>query len=482
MNKKVNVWKWEDNQWVFKSITPKIIIPESNILVGKQIEQLKVTEQNKSVYNSASETQHRNDLRYGKKENDPLSMELRTLAGDIPNHTDLQADPLTGECTGGNTTFTVANQIWNDKNIPVEKRKIAVKYSPYTFEGAPLDEILKVLVRLNTVGKRDEDSVAALYDRTIPIIITGIKKYGMYNHKTKEWKHYLQDFIDSYRKEVLSITKINMLWKVYLLPETQAKKHLLEDIKDFSWKDLKDALEKIERLSNKKLINSDRPDFLKIIREDSNLKLKIKKSFFESIKKIKKMFSYDMNGETIKINHPLYGLKKSSISTMMSHLFMFELCKVWNSLGIDMYHCTSEAAIDTKSEKEKVIPDLKFTYLTDQAQKINSNFEDVTQEVKFSMNDYPMSSTCLYYGGPGLKFMNPTFYWCATASDDLSKALLFFGELDKHDILSSNTFTLNSIIKRRLRRNGDNHFELVAGNLDYNKTKGTYKFDGEEVK
>ena len=52
-----------------------------------------------------------------------------------------------------------------------------------------------------------------------------------------------------------------------------------------------------------------------------------------------------MNGETIKINHPLYGLKKSSISTMMSHLFMFELCKVWNSLGIDMYHCTSEASI-----------------------------------------------------------------------------------------------------------------------------------------
>lgn len=479
MKKQTSVYMWENNQWVSKNVTPLIFIPESNILIGKQIDQLKVTKQNKSVYNSATEVQHRKDLRYGKKENDPLSMELRTLLGIVPNHTDLQVDPLTGECAGGNTTLTVAQQIWNDKNIPVEKRKISAKYAPYSFKGAPVDEILKVLIRLNTVGKRDEDSVSALYDRTIPIIINGINKFSYYDFRKKEWKDYLQDFIDSYREEVLSITKINMLWKVYSLPETQVKKDLLEDIKDFSWKDLKDTLEKIERVSNKKLINPDRPNFLKIVRETPDLKTNIKKVFFKSIKDVTQMFSYDLNDKTIGITHPLYGLKKSSISTILSHKFMFELCRIWNQLGIDTYACTAEAAIDTKSEKEKVIPDLKFTNLTEQSQKLNPNYEDVTQEVKFSMNNNPMSVTCLYYGGPGLRFMNPTYYWCASASEDLSKALLFFGELDKNDISSNNTFTLNSIIKKRLM---DNKFELVAGTLNFNKSKRTYNFKGEEVK
>ena len=117
--------------------------------------------------------------------------------------------------------------------------------------------------------------------------------------------------------------------------------------------------------------------------------------------------------------------------------------------------------------------------MTDQAKNINPNFEDVTQEVKFSMSDYPMSSTCLYYGGPGLKFMNDTFYYCATVSNDLKKGLLFFTELDKFDISARNTFTLNNIVKRRL---WDNDFEFIAGNFNFDKKSRRYKFEGEEVK
>ena len=286
--KKINVFVWKDDQWVSQSIVPKIFIPESNILSGKQIEQLKVTKQNESIYNSPTEIEHRNDLRYGKKDNDPLSMELRTLNDDIPNHTDLQIDPLTGECAGGNTTLTVARQIWKDKKIPIEKRKIAAKYAPYTLEGAPTDEVHKVLIRLNTVGKRDEDSVSALYDRTIPIILTGIKKYGYYNYRNARWKFYLEDFINSYRSDVLSIKKINLLWKVYNLPESKSKKDLLVDMTDYSWKELTDALDKIERESNKKVVNPNRPDFLKIIREEPNLKQNLKKAFFKCIKDVQR--------------------------------------------------------------------------------------------------------------------------------------------------------------------------------------------------
>jgi len=469
--KKINVFVWKDDQWVSQSIVPKIFIPESNILSGKQIDQLKITKQNESIYNSPTEIEHRNDLRYGKKDNDPLSMELRTLNGDIPNHTDLQIDPLTGECAGGNTTLTVARQIWKDKKTPIEKRKIAAKYAPYTLKGAPIDEVHKVLIRLNTVGKRDEDSVSALYDRTIPIIITGIKKYGMYNYRNTEWKLYLEDFINSYRNDVLSIKKINLLWKVYMLPESKSKKDLLVDMTDYSWKELTDELDKLERESNKKAVNPSRPNFLEIIREEPNLKENLKNAFFKCIKDVNNLFDND-------ITNPNYGLKKSSISTIMSHKLMHSFCKVWNNLGKELYHCTTEAAVDTRSEKDKVIPDLKFTYLTDQAKNINSNFDNVTQEVKFSMNNYPMDSTCIYYGGPGLRFMNDTYYYCANVSDDLSRALLFFGELDKLDISARNTFTLNNIIRRRLR---DSDFELIAGNFFYDKKRRRYSFSGEEV-
>ena len=470
--KKINVFVWKDDQWVSQSIVPKIFIPESNVLYGKQIDQLKVTKQNISVYNSPNEIEHRKDLRYGKKDNDPLSMELRTLNDDIPNHTDLQIDPLTGECAGGNTTLTVAEQIWRDKKIPIDKRKISAKYAPYTFVGAPEDEVQKVLIRLNTVGKRDEDSVPALYDRTIPIILTGMKKYGYYNYRNARWKFYLEDFINSYRSDVLSIKKINLLWKVYNLPESKSKKDLLVDMTDYSWKELTDALDKIERESNKKVVNPSRPDFLEIIREEPNLKQNLKKAFFKCIKDVNNLFDND-------ITNPEYGLKKSSISTIMSHLLMYRLCKVWNNLGKEKYHCTTEAAVDTRSEKEKVIPDLKFTYMTDQAKNINPNFEDVTQEVKFSMSDYPMGSTCLYYGGPGLRFMNETYYYCATISNDLKKGLLFFTELDKFDVSTRNTFTLNNIVRRRL---WDNDFEFIAGNFNFDKKSRRYKFEGEEVK
>ena len=469
--KKINVFVWKNDQWVSQSIVPKIFIPESNIISGKQIDQLKVTKQNSSLYNSPNEIEHRKDLRYGKIDNDPLSMEIRTLRGDIPNHTDLQVDPLSGECGGGNTTLTVQREIWKDKKIPIEKRKIAAKYAPYTFVGAPKDEIHKVLIRLNTVGKRDEDSVPALYDRTIPIILEGIKKYGFYNFRNAQWKFYLEDFINLYRNDVLSIKKINLLWKVYNLPESKSKNDLLVDMKDYSWKDLTDELDKLERESNKKVINPNRPDFLKIIREELNLKQNLKDAFFKCIKDVNKLFDND-------ITNPNYGLKKSSISTIMSHLLMHRLCKVWNNTGKEIYHCTTEAAVDTRSEKDKVIPDLKFTYFTNQAKNINSNFDDVTQEVKVSMNDYPMDSTCIYYGGPGLKFMNDTFYYCANISDDLSKGLLFFGELNKYDISARSTFTLNNVIKSRIR---DNDFELIAGNFSYDKIKREYSFSGEEV-
>jgi hypothetical protein len=485
IKQKKQIWNKNLNKLVWQFVIPKIELPV--ILSGEDTNKIKVCPVNKDAYNSELEKKHRNELQYGNNNNDELSMEERFKQGLPLNETPIMYCVLTGQSIEGNTRLEVAHIVWEKYNVPLEKRIIKVLPSSYAItEDLPRVELRRILSKVNKMGKRDEDSPAAIYNFFIPLIKDFYLQYEDlpdFTSKSKRWRDILQPFIKDYGNDLLDIKRIYNLYKVSTIEDDKAKAEIVDNLVDLSFTEIDKMLSDHNKFKTKKDHNVLNSIFVDEIKKSKKLLIEIKKAIYNEIKIVRDRQLHYKDGRVVSVLDEDLGQASFNIAGIISNWSVFNLGKVWNDYAFDtknkLFQCVTEAyKMNTKKSKNEKIPDLRFNNLTDLALKENPNVEAAEQEIKCSLNDSLWD--IIYYGGTGLKFMNPTPFFFVNVTKDLEKSIIVFGMADKNDVTTGKG---GCTIKFKNWYNNhchSNDFVFISGNIK--TVNGYYKPEWEEVK
>src|SRR5210317_395344 len=486
IKQKKQIWNKSLNKLVWEFVIPKIELPV--ILSGKDTNKIKVCPVNKDAYNSELEKNHRNELQYGNNNDDELSMEERFKQGLPLNETPIMYCVLTGQSIEGNTRLEVAHIVWEKYNVPLEKRIIKVLPSSYAItEDLPRVELRRILSKVNKMGKRDEDSPAAIYNFFIPLIQDFYLQYKDlpdFTSKSKRWRDMLQPFIKDYGNDLLDVKRIYTLYKVSTIEDDKAKAEIVDNLVDLSFTEIDKMLSDHNKFKTKKDHNILNEIFVDEIKKSNQLLLDLKNAIFNEIKLVRDRKLHYKDGREVSVLDEDLGQASFNIAGIISNWSVFNLGKVWNDYAFDtknkLFQCVTEAyKMNTKKSKNEKIPDLRFNNLTDLALKENPNVEAVEQEIKCSLNDSIWD--IIYYGGTGLKFMNPTPYFFVNVTKDLEKAIITFGMADKDDVTTGKggcTIKFKNWYKNHYHNPDDLVF--IAGNIK--TVNGYLRPEWEEVK
>ena len=486
IKQKVQIWSKNLNKLVWAFELP-IIEFESQIISGKDTNKIKVCPVNKDAYNSELEKKHRNELQYGNNNDDELSMEERYKQGLPLNETPISYCILTGQSIEGNTRLEVAHIIWQKYNVPLEKRILKVSPSTYAItKDLPRVELRRILSKVNKMGKRDEDSPAAIYNFFIPLIQDFYLQYDDlpdFTSKSKRWRDVLKPFINDYGNDLLDIKRIYTLYKVSIIKDDKAKAEIVDNLVDLSFTEIDKMLSDHNKFKTKKAHNELNSIFVDEIKNSKQLLIEIKKAIYNEIKLVRDRQLHYKDGRVVSALDEDLGQASFNIAGIISNWSVFNLSKVWNDYAFDtknkLFQCVTEAyKMNTKKSKNEKIPDLRFNNLTELALKENPNVEAVEQEIKCSLNDHLFD--IIYYGGTGLKFMNPTPYFFVNVTKDLKKAIIIFGMADKDDVTTGKggcTIKFKNWYKNHCH---SDDFVFISGNIK--TVNDYYKPEWEEVK
>lgn len=485
IKQKKQIWNKNLNKLVWEFVIPKIELPV--ILSGEDTNKIKVCPVNKDAYNSELEKKHRNELQYGNNNDDELSMEERFKQGLPLNETPIMYCVLTGQSIEGNTRLEVAHIVWEKYNVPLDKRIIKVLPSSYAItEDLPRVELRRILSKVNKMGKRDEDSPAAIYNFFIPLIQDFYLQYKDlpdFTSKSKRWRDMLQPFIKDYGNDLLDVKRIYTLYKVSTIEDDKAKAEIVDNLVDLSFTEIDKMLSDHNKFKTKKDHNILNEIFVDEIKKSNQLLLDLKNAIFNEIKLVRDRKLHYKDGREVSALDEDLGQASFNIAGIISNWSVFNLSKVWNDYAFDtknkLFQCVTEAyKMNTKKSKNEKIPDLRFNNLTDLALKENPNVEAVEQEIKCSLNDNLWD--IIYYGGTGLKFMNPTPFFFVNVTKDLEKAIIVFGMADKNDVTTGKggcTIKFKNWYKNHCH---SDDFVFISGNIK--TVNDYYKPEWEEVK
>lgn len=448
------------NKWEPVMITPKIYIPENGRMTVRDLKELaKITSLNGRLYASESEIEHREELAKGTHEGDTFAFVERIENGLTANFNPIFLCPMTGSVVGGNTTTQTLYDIVDsdDNNYTLDNIIARVEYADYVFDDdCPNKEKMKKLFEYNKTGKRDEMSFSAIYDRVTAFFEQYHRRYpwvcGGSSYRTQYWKSNFQEILSWFKNDdyPMDTKKLKWIMDFYTLPE-KLKSEFEKQKKNLDWTSAEKLLNTLTREKNSKKENPNKFDFVKLVRENQEIKDAMNKSIKSSINQVKDIYTRkNKQGKIIPHYHKTKGVMSCSIAGAVSHKIMFDLVGVFENIEDEnlrnRLQCITESGKQV-SGKDTVIPDLSFPILSDEYLKEDKNYDKATMEIKVAT--HKPGSTVLFYGGPGFKMITETPYLFVVVDKELTECIVILKNLHKELVSTSSTVKMTDVLNKR---------------------------------
>lgn len=485
----------KSQMWKIVDIQPTIELPEKGIISARKFKEIcKITDENKNLYSSKSEQNHILELIEGVDEADDNGMLRRITNGLEANHSAIAVCPVTGEIESGNTRWMAILSIVEDESnsYTLDDILVKVEYGPYIFDkNVPSREKQEKLLQLNTTGKRDEMSVAAIYDRIIALLSNAHKKCPWIafssSSKTKFWKKEINEVLNLFKNRKFPIDGQKVKWVMDIYTSPKNLRHDFEEnIKHLAeWSTVKDLVSNYKRISSQKQVDPKAFDFLKYINKNQSFKQDLTNSIVNAIKATREFYSQTLSdGTIIYHDNPRVGLKSCSFATTVSHKIMQNIAICFNTsknIDDDMRDKLQAWTEITKNLKDgvDVIPDIKFPILSDISKAKNPKFEDTTWEVKVGTYTNDDFLNTVFYGGPGFRLCENANYLFVCLNKKATEVVVILKRINgSTDVNGNNTTTFRKVVTGD---KNESNIVLFLGDVNFDKDKNSWDWSYKKI-